>query len=88
MNKFLLEVVFSVVPMTAFAAGSATSSSTPGDQQAATCTAHDLLEQKLGNAYHTQFPTNCNPVSTSTTGTSASHNGDTSSGNQESPKQQ
>ena len=88
MNKFLLEAVFSVVPMTAFAAGSATSSSTPADPPAATCTAHDLLEQKMENVYNTQFPlNNCNPVSASTAGTSASQIGGTSAGNQELPKQ-
>jgi hypothetical protein len=87
MNKFLLELVFSVVPTTAFAAGSATSSSTPVAPQTTTCTAHDLLVQKINNAYHTQFPINCAPVSASTTGASASHNGDAISGSQELHKQ-
>jgi hypothetical protein len=83
MNKFLLEAVFSVVPTMAFASGAEMWPNTPVVAQAAICTEHDLLVQKIGNAYHTQFQISCAPVSVSTTRTSSSPNGDAHSGNQE-----
>jgi hypothetical protein len=87
MRKFPLAAVFVMIPIMAFASGSATSSSAPVPAQTATCTAHDFLVQKIDNAYHTQFPTSCDPVSISTTRTSASRNGDAISGNHELPQQ-
>ena len=74
MNKFLLEVVFSVVPVMAFASEFETLPSAPVITQAATCTEHDLLVQKIGNAYHTQFRIDCAPASVLTTRTSVDRN--------------
>jgi hypothetical protein len=87
MRKFPLAAVFVMIPIMAFSSGSAISSSAPVAAQSMTCTTHDLLVQKIDNAYHTQFPTSCDPVNTSTTRASASGNGDTISGNQELPQQ-
>jgi hypothetical protein len=75
MNKFLLATVFLVVPTMAFASGAEMWPSAPVVAQAATCTEHDLLVQKIGDAYHTQFQINCTPASVSTAKTSASRNG-------------
>jgi len=67
---------FAVVQMMALASGSVASSRAPSAAQAATCTAHHLLVQKIDNVSGTQFPINCDRVSTWTTRTSASRNGD------------
>jgi hypothetical protein len=76
MYKLFFGAAFALVPMMAFASGSATSSRAPVAVQAATCTAHDLLVQKIDNAYGAQFPTNCDPVSTWITRIFASRNDD------------
>ena len=83
MNKFLLEAVFLVVPTMAFASTAEMWPSAPAVAQAATCTEHDLLVQKISNAYHTQFQITCAPVSVSTARISASRNGGANSVDQE-----
>jgi hypothetical protein len=87
MRKFPLAAVFVMIPIMAFASGAVTSSSAPVPAQTATCTAHDLLVQKIDNTYHTQFPIRCDPANISTTRTSGSRNGDAISGNQKLPQQ-
>ena len=92
MRKFPFATVFVMIPIAIFASGAITSSraSVPAASvpaQGTSCTAHDLLVQKMDNAYHTQFRTSCDPPGTSRMGTSANLGGDAISGNQKLPQQ-
>jgi hypothetical protein len=74
MNKFFLEAVFSVVPVMAFASQAETLPGALVITQAETCTEHDLLVQKIDNAYHTQFRIDCAPAGVLTMKTPVNRN--------------